>query len=281
MVSWNDPTVTTDKAQVLVDLKARDENVAKLDYTGDSNLPTGAFQMNSAQYLETWSGSVFEHHELRMKRENMAAAGANQAAATLITVDMPVVSSGSGGVRLPDVAGGEQVTIWNNSGGDVNVYPFLADAFLGETTNDPIVLGEQKSLTFRGVSASRWAVVGDSDYSPNAYQTWTPTYGVSGGTFTGTSTVFARYATEGNSVIGDIRFTGTAGSTADYVTFTAPVSVADTRVHVASSINGSGDLISCYTGSGTSIYRCFGDHLNGGVPDGSRTFYVNFFYEAA
>lgn len=58
MVDWNTPTETTDYDDVLDFLRARDEHCAKMDFTGDTNLPIGAVRISSSTGRhEIWNGS--------------------------------------------------------------------------------------------------------------------------------------------------------------------------------------------------------------------------------
>lgn len=57
---WNNPSVTSTYTNVLSDLKNRDVNNARMDYAGDTNLPTGVIRWNStSKKFESWSGSVW------------------------------------------------------------------------------------------------------------------------------------------------------------------------------------------------------------------------------
>lgn len=57
---WNEPTLTSNYADVLSVLKDRDVSSAKMDYTGDTNLPVGVLRFNTSNNrLERWDGSVW------------------------------------------------------------------------------------------------------------------------------------------------------------------------------------------------------------------------------
>lgn len=61
-VDWNTPGLTSNYAtEVLQFLKGRDENIGKMDFTGDSNLPTGFVKADSADSykLKRWTGAAF------------------------------------------------------------------------------------------------------------------------------------------------------------------------------------------------------------------------------
>lgn len=58
--SSGDPKLTTTYTNVLGNLKERDEHLAKMDFTSDTNLLTGTVRLNtSTKRVETWSGSAW------------------------------------------------------------------------------------------------------------------------------------------------------------------------------------------------------------------------------
>lgn len=59
-VNWSNPTLANLWADFLTYLKARDESAAKMDYTGDTNLPTGVIRWNTGNNrFERWSGAAW------------------------------------------------------------------------------------------------------------------------------------------------------------------------------------------------------------------------------
>lgn len=57
---WANPTLTSQYSDVLTDLKARDESVAKMDYTSSTNIPTGVIRWNStSKKFESWDGAAW------------------------------------------------------------------------------------------------------------------------------------------------------------------------------------------------------------------------------
>lgn len=55
----------------------------------------------------------------------VAAAGSNQQSATLIANVWNVITTGSGGVRLPVIAPGPIVGTWNFSNTSISIYPYV------------------------------------------------------------------------------------------------------------------------------------------------------------
>lgn len=62
MADWNSPVITTDYEDVLAELKARDEDLAKMFASGGpTNLPTGTIKWDpSAKTWKKWNGSSWE-----------------------------------------------------------------------------------------------------------------------------------------------------------------------------------------------------------------------------
>jgi hypothetical protein len=125
--------------------------------------------------------------------------------------------------------------------------------------------------------------IGGAD-STLAYQPWTPTLGVNGGTFTGTTINYARYVQIGKLVIGELKVSGTTGSTANFLTASVPVNAIN-----SSSQNQVGSFISSVAGANSvvsqsfinaQVFRIYGDHLRGGWADGAAIFWGSFSYEA-
>lgn len=60
MTDFNEPTTTTTYTNWPTVVNGKIASVAKLDYTGDTNIPTGAWRLNAATRLvEQWSGSAW------------------------------------------------------------------------------------------------------------------------------------------------------------------------------------------------------------------------------
>lgn len=60
VANFSNPTNSSNYANVLDDLKNRDLSIAKLDYTGDSNIPTGVKRLSSSGVIEQYNGSTWD-----------------------------------------------------------------------------------------------------------------------------------------------------------------------------------------------------------------------------
>lgn len=86
---------------------------------------------------------------------NIAAAGTNQATATLLRrLTRHIVTSGTGGVIVMPGTGlgdllnyGDEIEISNSTGSNINVYPPLGAAFYGAATNAAVVLSNGFSVS--------------------------------------------------------------------------------------------------------------------------------------
>lgn len=123
------------------------------------------------------------------------------------------------------------------------------------------------------------------DSFPLTFTSWTPTLGVTGGTYGSTSITFAKYIQIGKMVIFAASFTGTTGSAPATITFTLPVTASATGgaawpfyaqvVDGGSTIAGVGYTSSTTVGTVTRHDAAdFGDGA-------SRTMRVFGVYEAA
>lgn len=60
MADWNTPTNASTYSSVLTTLNEKLANAAKMDFTGDTNVPTGAMRYNTGTFaLERWSGAAW------------------------------------------------------------------------------------------------------------------------------------------------------------------------------------------------------------------------------
>lgn len=89
------------------------------------------------------------------------AAGASQAGATLLLPGISVVTSGSGGVRLPlaPTGGVTSATILNTSGGSINVYPSAGLSINALGLNNPTTLADGAAVSFIAASSTLWVMV--------------------------------------------------------------------------------------------------------------------------
>ncbi len=79
----------------------------------------------------------------------IAAAGVNQATATLLTNDWNEVTSGTGGgVLLSSLQAGQNQVVFNNSGGSISVYPPPGGTINALLVNQAFVLSSGTRATF-------------------------------------------------------------------------------------------------------------------------------------
>lgn len=71
---------------------------------------------------------------------SVTAAGSGQGDATVLTADWNNVSAGAGGVVMPTMQPGNDITVLNTTGGSINVYPFSGAAINGGAANSPVTL---------------------------------------------------------------------------------------------------------------------------------------------
>lgn len=82
----------------------------------------------------------------------IAAAGSGQSTATQLTGNFANVSSGTGGVIIPN--NNEQTLIVNTSGGSINVYPPVGGAFNFGTANAAISVNNNKSIWIEPIGSA-------------------------------------------------------------------------------------------------------------------------------
>ncbi len=92
---------------------------------------------------------------------SVAAAGSTQATATLLTRQINLITSGSGGVLLPVPVGGERVFVRNNLGSNITVYPNSGGSINSGSTNAGVTLSAGSGLEYIACSPTLW-------YTPNA-----------------------------------------------------------------------------------------------------------------
>jgi len=110
---------------------------------------------------------------------------------------------------------------------------------------------------------------------------YTPTLGVSGGTFTSTTTTYARYSLIGKQGFIYIYFNGTTGTTPDYLTFTAPLDSANTSVFAKGAVNNAGTVnyaTACFFSSASTV-KIYPDAEQSAYADGSTFCYASIHYE--
>jgi hypothetical protein len=113
------------------------------------NMPLGAFLDNkSGQPSQDWWRfflSLFNRTGAGdgidpVVQTGLAAAGTGQSNALGLTADWNQVDSGSGGVVMPAMKPGNDITVFNNTGGNLNVYPFSGAAIDGGAVNAALIM---------------------------------------------------------------------------------------------------------------------------------------------
>jgi hypothetical protein len=75
MADFNAPTNTSTYSTVLSTLNDKISSVAKMNYSGDTNIPTGALRLNTTTgFLESWSGSAWTLFGFILLSESTTAA---------------------------------------------------------------------------------------------------------------------------------------------------------------------------------------------------------------
>lgn len=135
-------------------------------------------------------------------------------------------------------------------------------------------------------TAAQWQSLAQSSLGIGASQVtatfsdWSPILTAPGGTFAGTVD-FARYLQIGKLLVGFVRVEGTTASTPSYLTFTTPVSVANTFLCQCSISNaGSIDDSAGAFNVSSTVVRVYGDSSRGGWGDGTSWFTCTFVAEA-
>ena len=86
----------------------------------------------------------------------VSAAGSNQGSATQISADNVFVTGGTGGVILPQAVQGREISITNDTGIAINVYPASGHYIESSSTNVPTVLPPYATLGLIAKSGNNW-----------------------------------------------------------------------------------------------------------------------------
>jgi hypothetical protein len=102
----------------------------------------GTIYQISPSYFSTGGGSL--------AAANVAAAGTNQGTATALTLARNYVTSGTGGVKLPQAStfNNAIVPVFNRNGATITVYPFLGDQIEANGANTGITLSNNQTAYF-------------------------------------------------------------------------------------------------------------------------------------
>lgn len=98
----------------------------------------------------------------RVANTTSAAAGTLQSDATLIDSigELVLVTSGTGGVKLPDAPSvGDYYEVWNCTGSTINVYPNTSDTINGGAANAAVTVASNAKREFYATSSTAWRSV--------------------------------------------------------------------------------------------------------------------------
>ena len=113
---------TSDNATVTINKSGLLDAVNALEKAGVVNFLAAQAGATATGLLVAGSGFV---------NTAAAAAGANQAAGTLLSKDLSIVTTGTGGVRIPLITACRTVRVINGTAAAVIVYPFVGDFLSG------------------------------------------------------------------------------------------------------------------------------------------------------
>lgn len=137
------------------------------DYGTTAQRPTAEMSSTTAGYIYMdttigrevrWSGTAWEDMDGRVPEftAGVAAAGSDQATATLLTYGNCSISSGTGGVRLPTPVPNKPMRIFNRSGGAVNVYPASGHSINALAADAAYSLASNSSIEAMGLTTTIW-----------------------------------------------------------------------------------------------------------------------------
>jgi hypothetical protein len=221
MADWNQPTNASAYTGVLATLNEKIANAAKMDFTGDTNVPAGAIRLNSRQ-LQSWNGSAW----VRAAYDPAPWGGTSGGSANSQTLTLdPAWTAYLTGVPvffLPGFSNNGALTI-NINGLGTRTVQYMGQACVG----GEVVTNVETAIIFDGTNFELLRHGG-------GWATWTPTYGASGSMnytangITGVpTTLLGIYQRHGSRVDFALRASGVNGGTAsNTLTFTAPITAA-------------------------------------------------------
>lgn len=90
-------------------------------------------------------------------QNGIAIAGTTQATATAITAEVVVLTSGTGGARLPAPSGiNHTVRVYNRAGATCKLYPHVGGKVNNGAANAELSLPTDKACIVTAVSATEW-----------------------------------------------------------------------------------------------------------------------------
>ena len=91
--------------------------------------------------------------------QNVAASGSGQSSATTVVADNTYVSSGTGGVILPSITPGREISITNNTSNIIQVYPSNGSSIENSSVNFPTALPAYATIALAAKSSTNWWTV--------------------------------------------------------------------------------------------------------------------------
>lgn len=92
MANWNKPDLTTTKGNWPAETRALATNAAKMDYSGDTNIPTGAIRyVPATNEFEIYNGSTWDTQQIGTAR--MTASQSNLTNGSLAITQIPILGS--------------------------------------------------------------------------------------------------------------------------------------------------------------------------------------------
>jgi hypothetical protein len=172
--------------------------------------------------------------------DNIAAAGANQAAATALTGEINKVTSGSGGVTLPASLAGLDVYVINQSGSPIQVYGLGADTIDGQVATAGVQQMNGSMCIYSCATAGAWFSNGIGTGYAGQYPTLSYTNGITAHAGGGQGS-----AVPLTTVINRVTTVGTAGDSV-----VMPASAPGMQIMVA---NAAANSMNVFPASGDAI----------------------------
>lgn len=185
---------------------------------------------------------------VKEQASSITSGGTTQSTATEVDSCITNISSGTGGIVLPEPTTGQIVYVHNTSSATINIYPPSGSSIANETTNTPITIARHQAYIFKGFHSTNYHVYGwhHNEYDWTSY---TPTLGsyATGDSAWAGAVQLAKYQQIGQRVVVFVyaigAITGSSGGVQGLY-FKLPVSLP------ALSVNGFGG--GCCAQSGTT-----------------------------
>lgn len=119
---------------------------AKNPHMTQDGSPTYAFLTHLRQiFNRTGAGTGI----VNKVNQAVSAAGNSQETATQLTHDWHMITEGQGGVTMQSIKPGQDLTVFNNSGQDQNIYPFSGAQIDALGANAPLSIPHGKAVTIQ------------------------------------------------------------------------------------------------------------------------------------